>query len=174
MTGANADERFAHKPSESAAVALALLAAVGGTVTAPALPEKLKAGIKAAAKDLLANKGKALVVSGSNNVQVQIIVNAINEALGANGTTISWDATNLTRQGIDSDFATLVSDMNQGKISALLIYDVNPVYDSPLSKNFKTGLAKVKTTVSFSGRLDETTELCKFVSSFSPFPRTLG
>ncbi|HZZ76280.1 MAG TPA: [Fe-S]-binding protein, partial [Puia sp.] len=163
MTGANADQRFAHMPSESAAVALALLAAVGGAVTAPALPEKLKAGISAAAKDLLANKGQALVVSGSNNVQVQIIVNAINEALGANGSTITWDATNLTRQGIDSEFATLVSDMNQGNISTLLIYEVNPVYDSPLSKKFKDGLAKVKTTVSFSGRLDETTELCKYV-----------
>ena len=163
MTGANADQRFAHMPSESAAVALALLAAVGGSVTAPALPEKLKAGINAAAKDLLANKGQALVVSGSNNIQVQTIVNAINEALGANGTTISWDATNLTRQGIDSEFATLVSDMNQGTVGTLLIYDVNPVYDSPLSKSFKTGLAKVKTTVSFSGRLDETTELCKYI-----------
>ncbi len=106
MTGANSDERFTHKPSESAAVALALLAAVGGNVTAPALPEKLKAGVAAAGKDLLANKGKALVVSGSNNVQVQTIVNAINEAIGANGTTIGWDATNLTRQGIDSEFAT--------------------------------------------------------------------
>ena len=72
LTGANADERFTHKPSESAAVALALLAAVGGSVTAPALPEKLKAGITKPRKDLLANKGKALVVSGSNNVQVQI------------------------------------------------------------------------------------------------------
>ena len=163
MTGANADKRFAHMPSESAAVALALLAAVGGTVTAPALPEKLKAGINAAAKDLMANKGQALVVSGSNNIQVQIIVNAINEALGSNGTTISWDATNLTRQGIDSDFATLVSEMNQGTVGTLLIYDVNPVYDSPFSKKFKEGLAKVKTTVSFSGRLDETTELCKFI-----------
>jgi MoCo/4Fe-4S cofactor protein with predicted Tat translocation signal len=163
MTGANADKRFAHMPSESAAVALALLAAVGGSVTAPALSEKLKAGINAAAKDLLANKGQALVVSGSNNIQVQIIVNAINEALGSNGATISWDAANLTRQGIDGEFATLVSDMNQGSISTLLIYDVNPVYDSPLSKSFKTGLAKVQTTVSFSGRLDETTELCKFI-----------
>ena len=129
MTGANADERFAHKPSETAAVALALLAAVGGNVTAPALSEKLKAGINKAAKDLLANKGKALVVSGSNNVQVQTIVNAINEAIGANGTTITWDGLNLTRQGIDSEFANLVSDMNAGKISTLLVYDVNPVYD---------------------------------------------
>ena len=163
MTGANSDERFTHKPSESAAVALAMLAAVGGSVTAPALPEKLKAGIAAAGKDLLANKGKALVVSGSNNVQVQTIVNAINEAIGANGTTIGWDATNLTRQGIDSEFATLVSDMNAGKIGTLLIYDANPVYDNPDAKNFKAGLAKVKTTISFTGRLDETTELCKFV-----------
>jgi molybdopterin-containing oxidoreductase family iron-sulfur binding subunit len=163
VTGANADHRFAHMPSESAAVALALLAAVGGAVTAPALPEKLKAGINAAAKDLLANKGQALVVSGSNNIQVQTIVNAINEALGSNGTTISWDATNLTRQGIDSDFSKLIADMSSGAISTLLIYEVNPVYDSPLSKKFKEALAKVKTTVSFSGRLDETTELCKFV-----------
>ncbi len=163
MTGANADERFAHKPSETAAVALSLLAAVGGNVTAPALSEKLKAGINKTAKDLLANKGKALVVSGSNNVQVQTIVNAINEAVGANGTTITWDGLNLTRQGIDSEFTNLISDMNAGKISTLLVYDVNPVYDNPASKSFKAGLEKVKTTVSFSSRLDETTELCKYI-----------
>ncbi len=163
LTGANADERFTHKPSESGAVALALLAAVGGNVIAPALPEKLKAGVQAAAKDLMANKGKALVVSGSNNVQIQIIINAINEALGSNGATITWDATNLTRQGIDGDFAALVNDMNQGNVKTLLIYDVNPVYNSPDSKKFISGLAKVKTAVSFSGRLDETTELCKYI-----------
>jgi MoCo/4Fe-4S cofactor protein with predicted Tat translocation signal len=163
LTGSNADERFVHMPSDSGAVAVALLSALGGNVPSPVLPEKLKTAINKAGKDLLANKGKALVVSGSNNVQVQTVINAINEAIGANGTTITWDAVNLTRQGIDSDFVTLVNDMNQGKIGTLLVYDVNPVYDSPDSKNFKAGLAKVKTTVSFSGRLDETTELCKFV-----------
>ncbi|HXO76202.1 MAG TPA: TAT-variant-translocated molybdopterin oxidoreductase, partial [Puia sp.] len=61
LTGANADERFTHKPSETGAVALALLAELGGSVTAPALPEKLKAGVKKAAKELMENKGKALV-----------------------------------------------------------------------------------------------------------------
>ena len=76
------------------------------------------------------------MVSGSNNIQVQTIVNAINEAIGSNGTTITWDATNLTRQGIDSDLATLVADMNAGKVSTLLIYDVNPVYDNPDVKKF--------------------------------------
>jgi MoCo/4Fe-4S cofactor protein with predicted Tat translocation signal len=163
LTGSNADERFTHKPSESAAVALALLAALGGNVSAPVISEKLKAGISKAAKDLLSNKGKALVVSGSNNSDVQTVVNAINELIGSNGSSITWDAVNLTRQGMDSDFSSLVADMNQGKIAALLISEVNPVYDHPESKNFVSGLAKVKTTVSFSGRLDETTELCKFV-----------
>lgn len=164
MTGANSDERFVHKPSESGAVALALLAALGGNVTAPALSSgKLKEGIAKAAKDLAAAKGNALVVSGSNDVNIQLIVNAINEAIGANGTTVTWAAPLLSRQGIDSEFNSLVADMNDGKISSLLIYDANPVYDYYDAKKFKAGLAKVKTSVSFNGRLDETTELCKFV-----------
>ncbi|HEY4155177.1 MAG TPA: TAT-variant-translocated molybdopterin oxidoreductase, partial [Puia sp.] len=163
LTGANADQRYAHKPSETGAVALALLAALGGNVTAPALSDKLKAGIAKAAKDLTAAKGKALVVSGSNDVNVQLIVNAINETVGANGTTINWAAPLLTRQGMDSEFATLVSDLNEGKVGTLLIYDVNPAYDYYDAKKFTDGLQKVKTSVSFNGRLDETTELCKFV-----------
>ena len=92
LTGSNADGRFTHKPSESGAVALALLAELGGSVSAPALPDPLKAGIKKAAQELKDNKGKALVVSGSNNVNVQIIVNAINEAIGATGTTVNWSS----------------------------------------------------------------------------------
>src|SRR5215467_10184368 len=111
MTGGNADDRYTHRPSEAGAVALALLAELGGGVAAPALNPKLKAGISKAAKDLAANKGKALVVSGSNNPNIQIIVNAINEAIGANGATISWASLVQTRQGIDSEMVTLVSDM---------------------------------------------------------------
>ncbi len=164
LTGANADQRFTHKPSETGAIAAGLLAALGGTVTAaPPLSEKLKNAVVQVAKDLNAAKGKALVVSGSNNINVQIIVNAINEAIGANGTTISWAAPIQTRQGIDSDFSTLVADMNDGKISSLLIYDANPAYDYYDAAKFKAGLTKVKTSVSFNGRLDETSELCKYI-----------
>ncbi|HVY74607.1 MAG TPA: TAT-variant-translocated molybdopterin oxidoreductase, partial [Puia sp.] len=174
LTGANADERFAHKPSETGAVALALLAALGGNVTAPAISEKLKAGVTKVAKDLMAAKGSALVVSGSNDANVQLIVNAINEAIGANGSTITWSAPLLTRQGVDSDINTLVADMNDGKVGALFIYDVNPAYDYYDSKKFKAGLQKVKTTVSFNDRLDETTELCKFAAPSPHFLERWG
>lgn len=164
LTGANADERFVHKPSESGAVALALLAALGGNVTAPALSsDKLKTAVAKAAKDLAAAKGNALVISGSNDVNIQLIVNAINEAVGANGTTINLSVPLQTRQGIDSEFSSLVADMNDGKISSLLIYDANPAYDYYDAKKFKAALGKVKTSVSFNERLDETSELCKYV-----------
>ena len=100
MTGANADERFTHRPSETGAVALALLAALNGAVTAPAIADaKLKAGIEKVAADLKANKGAALVVCGSNDVNIQVIVNAINNAIGANGKTIDWGSTGQLSPG---------------------------------------------------------------------------
>src|SRR5579871_6785767 len=173
-TGANADNRYTHRPSETGAVALALLAELGGSVTAPPLDEKLKAGVKKAAKDLLANKGKALVVSGSNNVNVQVIVNAINEAVGANGTTINWANPLQIRQGIDSDFTSLVADLDAGKVGALLIYGVNPAYDYYDAEKFKSSLKKAKTTISFNDRLDETTELCKYAIPAPHFLESWG
>jgi MoCo/4Fe-4S cofactor protein with predicted Tat translocation signal len=163
MTGANADERIIHRPSETGAVALALYKALGGAVTAPELDAKVKAGIEKAAKALNENKGEALVVCGSNDVNVQIIVNAINEAIGSNGKTINWAATNNARKGIDGDMATLIADMNAGKVGALMVYDANPVYDFADGDNFKKGLQNVKLTVSFSDRRDETTDLCQYI-----------
>ena len=164
LTGANADERFTHRPSETGAVALNLLAALGGSVAAPALADaKLKEGIAKAAKAIQANPGKTLVVSGSNDVNVQIIVNAINNLAGSNGTTIDWAVTSNYRQGIDSEFTQLVNDMNAGSVGALLIYGANPAYSYFDAKKFADGLAKVPVSVSFNERYDETTELCKYI-----------
>lgn len=174
LTGSNADERYTHKPSETGAVALALLAALGGSVTVPALSDKLKAGVKKAAADLAAAKGKALVVSGSNNTNVQIIVNAINEAIGANGTTVDWATPSQVRQGIDSDMNALVADLNDGKVGALIVYGVNPAFDYYDAEKFKAGLKKVKVSVSLNDRLDETTELTKYVLPAPHFLESWG
>jgi MoCo/4Fe-4S cofactor protein with predicted Tat translocation signal len=163
LTGASADERFVHRPSETGKVALAILAGLDGSVTAPQLEAKLAAGVKKAVTDLQNNKGKSLVVCGSNDVNTQIIVNAINNAIGANGTTIDWTRTVNYRAGIDADFATLVADMEAGKVQTLLIYGANPAYNHPLATRFKAALAKTATTVSFGERWDETTKLCKYV-----------
>ncbi|MDP4263209.1 MAG: TAT-variant-translocated molybdopterin oxidoreductase [Bacteroidota bacterium] len=162
-TGACADERFTHRPSQAGAVALGLLAALDGSVTAPAIDDnKLKAGIAKVAADLKANSGKALVVSGSNDMNVQVIVNAINNAIGANGSTIDWTRPVNYRQGIDKDMNDLVADMEAGNVGALFIYGANPAYDYHSAEKFKSAISKVKLTVSFGERWDETTSLCTY------------
>ena len=163
LTGANADEKYLHRPSETGAIAAALLSAVNGQGVNGITDAKLKAGIEKAAKALNANKGAALVVAGSNDINIQIIVNAINNAVGAGGTTINWAATNNTRKGVDADFAKLVDDMNAGAVGTLLIHGANPVYSWYDAEKVKSGLKKVKTVVSFAAKVDETAELCKFV-----------
>jgi MoCo/4Fe-4S cofactor protein with predicted Tat translocation signal len=164
LTGANADDRFVHRPSETGAVALNLLSLVGGAVGAPAIADaRLKKGLDMAANMLKQAGGNALVVSGSNDVNIQILVNAINEAIGANGKTINWGTTINTAQGIDKDMVQLVNDMNAGSIGAVFVHGVNPAYDYFDAKKFADGLKKVKVSVSFSDKEDETTQLCKYV-----------
>lgn len=162
MTGANADERIIIKPSQEGQVVAALLSAVNGQGVTGISDAKIKSGIEKVAKALTSNKGKSLVVSGSNDVNIQIVVNAINEAVGANGSTIDWAAPVNYRQGIDSEFATLVQQMNQGAIGALFVVGANPSYSYFNADQFNSGLKKINLSVSFAERLDETAELCKY------------
>jgi molybdopterin-containing oxidoreductase family iron-sulfur binding subunit len=122
----------------------------------------LKKGIKQTAEALKASGSASLVVCRSNNVDVQLVVNAINQLLGAYGNTIDWGTTLNNRQGDDAQLVQLVQDMNEGKIGALLIHGVNPAYDYFDAKKFETGLAKVAVSVSFNDKEDETSVLCKF------------
>ena len=161
LTGSNADDRYTHKPSETGAVALAILNQLNGT-GASFSDKRLNEGIKLAADQLKAAGGNALVVCGSNDSNIQVVVNAINEAIGANGKTINWAVTSNYKNGIDADMTKLVDDMNGGNIGALFIWGVNPAYTLANSKKFKDGLGKV-ISVSFNGTMDETTELCRYV-----------
>ena len=162
LTGANADEKFLHRPSEEGAVVAALMNAVKGQAVTGLKDAKLIAGITKAAKLLNDSKGTALVVCGSNDPNVQVIVNDINEALQANGKTIDWNTPVNYRQGLDADFAKLVEDMNAGSIGALLVYSANPAYSWVDTKKFTDGLKKVGVTISFNPKDDETTQLCKY------------
>ncbi|WP_008586563.1 TAT-variant-translocated molybdopterin oxidoreductase [Niabella soli] len=167
LTGSNADERFTHRPSETGLVAGALLAALTNTSPTPPAPlfkdAKLNAGITKVANELKAASGKALVVCGSNDVNIQIFVNAINAAIGAYGTTIDWSRADNAHKATDKEFADLLTQMEGGQVGALLVHDANPVYDYFDGARFANALKNVKTTVSFGYRMDETTQLCKYI-----------
>jgi len=165
MTGSNADERFTHRPSETGAVALGLLNAVNGSAAGTG-NANLDAALTKAANDLKAHNGQALVVAGSNDKNVQVIVNAINAAVGAYGTTIDWGSPVNYRQGVDSGAGSieeLVGEMEAGTVGTLMIFGANPSYTYYNPERFNNALKKVRVTVSFNEKMDETTSLCEYV-----------
>lgn len=166
LTGANADERIPVKVSEQAKVAVNLYNAVAkivGVTTLPSSELASEALIGKAAKDLVANKGKSLVVSGSNDTNVQLIINEINTLIGSYGKTIDLENPSYLNQSNDKAFAELCSDMASGKIDALITYNTNPVYTAPASLKFAEAYNKVGLRISFADRADETASLANFI-----------
>ena len=161
ITGAAADHRATCRPSEMGTVAIALYKAIADG-TQPALNSpKLNELVIRAAADL--KNGTGLVVCSSNDVNIQTVVNAINDKIGANGVTVNWQVTSNYRQGIDKDMADMIAAMEAGQVGSVFMHGVNPVYDYFDSKKFTEALAKVPVTVSFAERMDETAQKCKYV-----------
>ena len=130
VSGANADTRVQIKPSEEGAVALNLYNAVakktgGSAVSAPSISDaRATEWIEKSAAELVASKGKSLVIAGANDTSIQTVVNGINMMLNNYGAdaTINPEKACYLRQGSDEDFASLVSDMKSGKIATIITY----------------------------------------------------
>ena len=166
LTGSNADNRILVKPSEMGQAIVALYNAVAGKAGAPSAGGSGAANKQMAlvADKLWANRGKSLVVSGSNNTGEQVLVNAINNLLGNYGHTLSFANASMQRQGNDKDVLNLLEAMNTGKVTTLIVWGANPVFDLPDAEVFKAGLSKVNTKVSFASSPDETAALCDYIA----------
>jgi molybdopterin-containing oxidoreductase family iron-sulfur binding subunit len=163
LTGSNADQRFPIRPSEEIIILANLwneiVSKLGGeAVSAPASP----VDVQSVAGELIDHRGKSLVVSGSNDINVQLLVNAINMALGNYGQTIDMGKPVMLRQGKDAEMSRLIDEMNGGRVRGIVFYGVNPVYDYPESDKFFSGIKKAELTVSLSPNPDETSRMCQF------------
>jgi MoCo/4Fe-4S cofactor protein with predicted Tat translocation signal len=165
VTGANADFRSGVKPSQMGMVAAAILEKLQGKSSTSV--EGADETIDKAVKALKQSKGKSLVVAGVNDENVQTIVNAINAQLGNYGTTIDLDNYTNLKKGDDAQVEQLVKDVESGKVSALLMFGVNPVYTLPNGAAFGEALSKVGLSVAFSEYADETASKCKVVCAES-------
>lgn len=167
LTGGNADERYHVKPSMQGAVLANLYNAIASKAGASPVNAgpvgDLGKAINQLADELWNSKGKSLVVCGINNTAVQNLVNGINSLLENYGTTIDLDNHCHLRQGNDADVAMLMDEMTKGEVGALLIYNSNPVYTSPMGKQFGEALKKVSCSVSFADRADETASACQYI-----------
>lgn len=166
LTGSNADSRIIIKPSEQSAAIANLyneVAAItgGSRVSAPQMQADATAKIKSVARELANARGKSLVVSGSNNVGEQTLVNGINALLGNYGNTLDFTHASLQRQGVDSDMRAFLS----GGSASVVIFldDVNPAFDSPDAEAFRAALAKARLRISCATAMNETAMLCDMI-----------
>lgn len=175
ISGSNADVRVPIKPSQEGMIAAAILQQIGGDKVGNVPGDILKL-TEAAANELKASAGSSLVVAGSNDAKVQMLVNAINEKLGNYNSTINLNNPVNLFMGNDKEVEMLVKEVVGGKsildwsgttgpkVEAVIFFDTNPVYTLPNGKEFGEALAKVDLTVSCSGYNDETASKCKFVA----------
>ncbi len=168
LTGSNADNRILVKPSEMGQAIVALYNAVAskaGGQTVGGGKCEASAALGKVADELWANRGKSLIVAGSNNTGEQTLVNAINNMLNNYGSTLSFTNASMQRQGIDRDVADLIGEMNSGSVSTLIVLGgANPAYDIPDAEAFVAALEKVQNSVSLAYAPNETSALCKYVA----------
>jgi MoCo/4Fe-4S cofactor protein with predicted Tat translocation signal len=165
ITGSAADYKYPIKPSEEKAVLMALYNKVAAATGASSVPSVNIGGLQEAvdrvAKELLANRGASLVVSGTNDVNIQLLVNAVNGLLGSYGTTIDAGTPVNVKQGNDEQLAALAKSSN---VKAIILAGANPVYDTPFATEFERIISSAELSISTSDRADESASLAQFIA----------
>ncbi len=165
ITGAKADHKLVARASEIEAIAGALAASCGVSVSGvPSLSAEKTKWVKAAAEDLKANSGSSIVVAGRwQSPLVHALAAAINVQLKNVGQTVKFTApVEFSPVNQTESIQKLAADMNAGKVTSLVILGGNPVYNAPAGTHFETGLAKVKNRVHCGLYVDETGSLCNY------------
>lgn len=167
LTGANADYRVPVKPSREGLIVARLYNLIASRAGQAQLNTTDPGDVKflgKAADNLWAARGRSLVVTGSNDPDVHLLVNGINHMLGNYGRTIDLTAPWNLKQGDDDEMNQFIADLEGGKIEGVIFYNVNPAYDHPRGAVLAGALQDVPLTVSTSGTLDETASLVKYVA----------
>ncbi|MCT4628991.1 TAT-variant-translocated molybdopterin oxidoreductase [Winogradskyella sp.] len=172
LTGANADKRVPVKPSQQKQVLAKLYSlVVGGSVNVD-LPQNIMDAVQKAANEIKEAGSNAVVLTGIQDVNAQTVVLEINEFL--NSKAFDPKTAILVRQGNDKKVAQLVADMKAGKVGALIMNGVNPIYTLPNSSDFAEGLKKTELSIAFSMKKDETSVHCDYIAAAPHYLESWG
>jgi len=116
--------------------------------------------VQAAARDLLAHRGRALVIAGESlPPEAHALAHRINARIGAVGTTLAYVPA-VSEVACADSIGALCDDMRAGNVRALLILGGNPAYDAPADCDFRGALARASLSVHVSLYEDETSAAC--------------
>jgi molybdopterin-containing oxidoreductase family iron-sulfur binding subunit len=162
LTGAMADHRLRLESRHIAPFLAALIARLapseaGAASLGRAVPGVDPRWLDAVAKDLVANRGKGLIVAGERQpAAVHAAVCALNTYLGNTGKTVSYFETKDAALPSLGSLTTLVSAMKTGAIQTLVVLGGNPVFDAPADLDFASAMAKVPQSIVLGQSVDET------------------
>jgi len=150
ITGAMADHRLRARASDVGAIALALARElnVGGAGLKVLGQDggKQQKFLQAVAKDLLAHRGRSLVVAGPRQpAEVHALVALINQTLGNTGQTVVYTRPPFAPADTLAAVKQLADDLQAGRVQALFVLGGNPVYSLPADADWGALLRKTAT-----------------------------
>jgi MoCo/4Fe-4S cofactor protein with predicted Tat translocation signal len=173
LTGANSDKRVPLKPSEQKLALAKLYSYVtGNSVGGEKLSDKLDAVVKAAAQEIKKAGSNAVVLTGIQDVNAQTVVLELNTYLKSKA--FDPETTIKTRQGSNKAVMQMIADMKAGKVGAIIMNGVNPMYTLPNASDFAEGLAKTELSVAFSMKQDETSTNCQYIAAAPHYLESWG
>jgi MoCo/4Fe-4S cofactor protein with predicted Tat translocation signal len=157
VSGSLADHRIPVKSTAVPSIAYRLAGACGVT-GAPAASGSAPPWIDTVAQELLAAKGRSVVIPGEFQPEsVHLAAYAINAALGNIGTTVK------VLEGVEPDnthsLEDLTNDLNGGSVETLVILGPNPVYTAPSALRFNEAIRKARFVARLGQYFDETAHL---------------
>ena len=164
LTGANADKRVPLTPSQQKLALAKLHSLIVGSSFGGSLPANIDAIIQKTASELRKSGSAGVVVTGIQDLNAQTVVLEINEAL--NSKAFNPSKIIKTRQGNDKAVMTLIADMKAGKVGAVIMSGVNPLYTLPNASDFAEGLKnKDLLSIAFSMKADETASVSQYIAA---------
>jgi molybdopterin-containing oxidoreductase family iron-sulfur binding subunit len=164
LTGAAADHRLSLRSSAVEGFARAVAAGLGVAVEGGTTDHA--DWISPLVKDLKAHGARALVIAGeSQPPAVHALAHAMNDRLGAVGTTVVFTApVEAGARDHAASLRELVADANGGKVELLVVLGGNPAYDAPVDLAFAELLesGKVPLRIHLGLYEDETAERCQW------------
>ena len=193
VTGGSADHRLRLKPSNIPYLLVALanelqlqglnLSGMGLDLKSVNTSEIQNKWVKALATDLLDHKGKSVITVGKHqSPALHTLAHALNIALGNVGATVEFRPSTVHRlnasnpkgapeTSIDA-LRTLASDLDAGKVEALVVLDSNAAYSAPADLDLGAKIAKAKISIHLGLDADDTGALCTWQLPMSHYLET--
>ena len=170
VTGGYADHRIRLKRSEIEAFMGAVAAALSGQLRGLSAYSGVQntftdhVWVQKIAADLLENRSNSLLTAGRDlSPEAHATVAAMNAALGAIGTTVTYHRVpHLDDEAGSEGLKSATDAMRNGEYDTVVLVGGNPAFTAPSDLNFSEALRGAGTTIHLSNYVDETSRACSW------------